>query len=144
MLTSLQGGISRGLPAWTTGLAASERPTSPMTTLASVRVARHPDFDRVVLEFSGDDLPGYHVEYVDRPLRECGSGNAVQVAGDEELTRPAPDTSSPRLPSDSETPTYSGQLSRTAADGSPIAQGRLSRWEKGSSVCLLGEKQQTP
>jgi hypothetical protein len=27
-------------------------------------------------------VPGYTVEYVDRPVRECGSGHAVEIAGD--------------------------------------------------------------
>jgi hypothetical protein len=71
-----------GPGVWTAGIVAGERPEARMTTLESVRVARHPEFDRVVLEFSGDDLPGYRLEYVDRPIRECGSGEVVQVAGD--------------------------------------------------------------
>jgi hypothetical protein len=67
---------------WTVGIVASERPTAPMATLRSVRAARHPEYDRVVLEFAGEELPGYHLEYVDRPIRECGSGETVEVAGD--------------------------------------------------------------
>jgi hypothetical protein len=45
-------------------------------------VARNEGFDRFVLEFMGDELPSYHVEYVDKPVRQCGSGDAVHVAGD--------------------------------------------------------------
>ena len=67
---------------WTTGVVAMEKPQSFMTTLTSVRAARHPEFDRVVLEFSGDGLPGYHLEYVDRPVRACGSGEVVPMPGD--------------------------------------------------------------
>jgi hypothetical protein len=39
-------------------------------------------FDRVVLEFLGSGVPGYRVEYVDRPNIECGSGDSTPVAGD--------------------------------------------------------------
>jgi hypothetical protein len=50
--------------------------------LRAVRTASHEGFDRVVFEFGGARLPGYHVEYVDKPVRQCGSGAAVPVAGD--------------------------------------------------------------
>jgi hypothetical protein len=49
--------------------------------LVGVRSAQHPDFDRIVFEFRGD-LPSYHVEYIDKPIRHCGSGNPVSLAGD--------------------------------------------------------------
>lgn len=70
------------LGEWTSGIVDQPRPRVLMTTLTSVRVARHPGFDRVVLEFPGDELPGYHVEYLDRPVRACGSGETVNVDGD--------------------------------------------------------------
>ncbi|HWS55304.1 MAG TPA: hypothetical protein VN228_14300, partial [Pyrinomonadaceae bacterium] len=50
--------------------------------LRAVRTASHEKFDRVVFEFAGARPPGYRVEYVDRPVRQCGSGEAVPVAGD--------------------------------------------------------------
>ena len=31
---------------------------------------------------SGDWLPGYHAEYVDRPLHQCASGDAIYPVGD--------------------------------------------------------------
>ena len=27
-------------------------------------------------------MPGYKVEYIDKPVRQCGSGNTVPIAGD--------------------------------------------------------------
>lgn len=51
------------------------------TVLKSVRTGRHEHFDRVVFEFDVG-LPGYHVEYVDKPVRQCGSGDTMPVAGD--------------------------------------------------------------
>lgn len=50
--------------------------------MQAVRAGRHEHFDRIVFEFAGDQVPGYHVEYVDRPVRECGSGHTVELAGD--------------------------------------------------------------
>lgn len=49
--------------------------------LRSVRAARHEGSDRVVWEFSGG-RPGVHVEYVDEPVRACGSGFPVELPGD--------------------------------------------------------------
>jgi hypothetical protein len=51
-------------------------------TLRDVRVGVNQGFDRVVLEFLGGGVPGYRVEYVDRPVHHCGSGDPVPVAGD--------------------------------------------------------------
>ena len=50
--------------------------------LADVRSATHGDFDRVVFEFLGGDLASYHIEYIDKPVRSCGSGEVVPFAGD--------------------------------------------------------------
>jgi hypothetical protein len=66
----------------TIGIVSRERPSAPVAVLRSVRTATHEGFDRVVFEFEGDRVPGYHVEYVDKPVRACGSGEPVSVAGD--------------------------------------------------------------
>jgi hypothetical protein len=49
--------------------------------LTAVRAAGHEGYDRVVFEFQGR-VPGYHVEYVDRPVRDCGAGEPRPIAGD--------------------------------------------------------------
>lgn len=53
--------------------------------MSEVRSARHGNYDRVVFEFSGAELPGYHIKYIDKPVSACGSGNVVQLAGDGRL-----------------------------------------------------------
>jgi hypothetical protein len=72
-----------GADTWTAGVVKRERsgggPGS--VTLTAVRSARQEGFDRVVFEFAGDALPGYHLEYVDRPIIRCGSGEPTEVAG---------------------------------------------------------------
>ena len=50
--------------------------------LKEVRTGRHTGYDRTVFEFEGDELPGYFIEYIDKPVRECGSGNTVELDGD--------------------------------------------------------------
>jgi hypothetical protein len=49
--------------------------------LRTVHTAAQVGYDRIVFELSGDSLPGYHVEYSDRPARRCGSGDVVPVSG---------------------------------------------------------------
>jgi len=67
---------------WTAGVVKREGPVAPPSAqLSAVRAARQEGFDRVVIEFAGGALPGYHVEYVDKPLIRCGSGEPTQVAG---------------------------------------------------------------
>lgn len=66
----------------TAGIIDERRADSPVATLTAVRTGRHTGFDRVVFEFSGERVPGYHTEYIDRPARQCGSGAAVPLEGD--------------------------------------------------------------
>lgn len=65
---------------WSAG-TREKRGGGGSATLVGVRVARNEGFDRIVFQFAGDRLPGYHVEYVDRPVRQCGSGDPVPLAG---------------------------------------------------------------
>jgi hypothetical protein len=66
---------------WTAGVVGVERPAVGVAVLDAVRTARHEGFDRVVFELSSA-VPGYHLEYVDRPVRSCGSGEPVPLPGD--------------------------------------------------------------
>jgi hypothetical protein len=66
--------------AWTAGLTV--KPGSEMTTLTEVRSAVHDEFERIVFAFGPGPTPGYKVEYIDRPVRQCGSGDVVELPGD--------------------------------------------------------------
>ena len=57
------------------------RPGARPGILRVTRAVQHPRYDRIVFEFSGDSLPGYHVEYASRPVRRCGSGDPVSLVG---------------------------------------------------------------
>jgi hypothetical protein len=50
--------------------------------LREVRTGEHTNFDRIVFEFDGREVPGYHIEYIDKPVHQCGSGDVVALAGD--------------------------------------------------------------
>jgi hypothetical protein len=59
----------------------SSDPSADRVLLDDVRVGREGDVERVVFEFRGDVAPGYEVRYIDRPVRESGSGDEIEVAG---------------------------------------------------------------
>lgn len=66
---------------WTAGVIDRPQLHAPAVTLIGVRTGSHDGFDRVVFEFA-ERVPGYHIEYIDRPVRKCGSGEVTQVGGD--------------------------------------------------------------
>lgn len=69
-----------------TGGITEKKPGSESAALLNeIRTAAHDNFDRVVFEFDEPTLPGYHIEYIDKPVRQCGSGNAVQLKSDGRL-----------------------------------------------------------
>lgn len=56
-------------------------PSPPTAQLRGVRVTADSGFDRVVFEFADSVLPGYQIEYPEGPIRRCGSGDEVFLAG---------------------------------------------------------------
>jgi len=75
-----------------TGFAGTTAPIDRMggrrtgrPMLHAVEAGPGQGYDRVVFTFTLDSLPGYHVEYARGPVRRCGSGDPVSVAGSERL-----------------------------------------------------------
>ncbi|MEY2569488.1 MAG: hypothetical protein QOE35_4017 [Actinomycetota bacterium] len=66
------------------GLSEVSVPAGKQGLLKAVRAAHQDGFDRAVFEFE-DQVPGYKVGYVDRPVIEDGSGKTVEVQGDSVL-----------------------------------------------------------
>lgn len=64
------------------GIVDYRPPPRAVAILSDVRAARHEGFDRIVFEFAGGAPPGYHVEYIDEPVRKCASGDVTTIAGD--------------------------------------------------------------
>ena len=74
----------RPIPAQFNGTAGTvqrNHPLTPPAVLVEVDDDACQDFERFVFEFEGG-VPGYKVRYVDKPIRDCGAGNVVPVAGD--------------------------------------------------------------
>jgi hypothetical protein len=61
-------------------------------TLSGVRFGRNAGFDRMVLDFAGGVIPAYRVSYASGPVRGCGSGDVVPVAGQGRLVVHLPST----------------------------------------------------
>jgi hypothetical protein len=57
------------------------RDAAPAAVLRDVRTGTHDGFERVVFTFDAR-VPGYHVEYVDKPVYHCASGEPLWLAGD--------------------------------------------------------------
>ena len=68
--------------AGTAGITDKKYEVKGAALLREVRAAAHNGFDRVVFEFEGAEMPSYHVEYIDKPVRACGSGDVVPLKGD--------------------------------------------------------------
>jgi hypothetical protein len=66
----------------TAGIIDKKREIKGVAVLQEVRTAQHEGYDRIVFEFEGAELPGYHIEYIDKPVRSCGSGDVVPLKGD--------------------------------------------------------------
>jgi len=66
----------------TAGIVEKKSPNAEPALLKAVRTGNHESFDRVVFEFEGNAIPGYHIEYVDKPVRDCGQGAVVPISGD--------------------------------------------------------------
>jgi hypothetical protein len=55
----------------------------PLPMLSALRTGVQSEHERFVIELeTPGGLPGYHVEYVDRPLYDCGSGEPTYPVGD--------------------------------------------------------------
>jgi hypothetical protein len=56
-----------------------------IATLSDARAGAHTGFDRFVIEFADENVPGYQIEYVTDPQFTCGAGFEVTSAGNAAL-----------------------------------------------------------
>lgn len=90
--------------------------------LEDVRVAAHDGFDRIVWEFAGEDVPSYRIRYVEPPVREDGSGNEVEVAGEAFLEVSLTPASGVDLSGEDYRETYEGPRRIDAPPGGVVAE----------------------
>lgn len=65
---------------WTAGIVQRVRQRGVQTQVG-VRFGKHVGYERVVFEFD-ESVPGYHLEYIDKPVRDCAAGHVRPIAGD--------------------------------------------------------------
>jgi len=65
------------------GVVQVKRAGAP-AVLHALRSVEKDAFDRVVFEFR-ERMPGYHIAYVEKPVRDCGSGDARRIDGNARL-----------------------------------------------------------
>lgn len=82
--TTSQSVLPDTISSWTAGIVhdSTRIPPDTFAIVQEVRTARHDDYERIVFEFRGSDVAGFHIEYIDEPVRECGSGKPLYLPGD--------------------------------------------------------------
>lgn len=128
-------GGSSTIPGSSTGLASSVPPDStaggrpplntparePRSHLTAVRVGPRALGDRVVFEFD-TVVPGYSIDFVDRPVTEDGSGREVAVKGAAILQVRMENASSARLDGEKVVVTYTGPKRITTSGASVVTE----------------------
>jgi hypothetical protein len=100
--------------------------TFPIPVVQAARTGVNEGFDRFTIELGdGAGMPGYHVEYVDKPLHQCGSGQEIFPVGDawlEVRLEPAqahPDEGRPTLSGREMPANFEGVVSLVVAVSTP-------------------------
>lgn len=73
---------------WATQAAHQERSPAEApgnARLERVEITEKSGYDRVAFTFREAALPGYTIRYAERPIRQCGSGRPVELAGNARL-----------------------------------------------------------
>jgi hypothetical protein len=67
---------------WIANTRSSEHSVTDIALLGDLRTSMSPAYERIVFVFRSASLPNWHIEYIDKPIRSCGSGELVPLAGD--------------------------------------------------------------
>ena len=77
---------ARGMDLPTPTIAASSADASriddTIPVVRALRIGGHNERDRLVFEFAGQGLPAWKIEYVARPLTDCGGADTVATTGE--------------------------------------------------------------
>lgn len=72
-----------GIFEGTLGVTEKKNPNAKgYPTLVNLFIARYGNYDGMMFEFAGTEVPSYRVEYIDGPIRSCGSEEVVPVGGE--------------------------------------------------------------
>ncbi|RFU22466.1 AMIN-like domain-containing (lipo)protein [Geodermatophilus marinus] len=118
--------------------------SGPTAHLADARAAGHDGFDRFVLEFERDALPGYRVEYVEPPVTEDPSGREVALAGRAVLRVQAAPASGVDLSGDEPRTTYPDRGVVNVPDGEVLLEAVQTGDFEGVLTWHLGLEERVP
>ncbi|MCZ2824721.1 MULTISPECIES: AMIN-like domain-containing (lipo)protein [unclassified Modestobacter] len=118
--------------------------TGPTAHLTDVRTAGHDGFDRVVLEFAGDAVPGYRVSYVEPPITEDGSGAEIAVPGQAFLEVRVAPASGVDLSGSEPRETYTGPDRVAPSDGGVVTEVVETGDFEGQLAWTIGLDQRVP
>lgn len=69
------------LPPWSTQAVNVTQMPDAAPVVADLRAGEHERFNRFVIELEGAEVPSYTINYLDEPVRECGSAREVDLTG---------------------------------------------------------------
>lgn len=119
-----------------TGQSAGTAPTS----VATVDVARHEGFDRIVFHIAGDGLAGWDVRYV-KSAQSQGSGDPLEVAGSAVLEVTLTNMG---YPQDVDGPSYDGPPRIHPTDTKAIREIVNDNIYEGQHVFFVGTARELP
>lgn len=118
--------------------------SGPVAHLSDVRVAGHEGFDRFVLEFEGDRVPGYRVSYVEPPITEVASGRPVELAGSAFLEVRTTPASVVDLSGESAEQVYDGPQRVAPPEGGVITEAVGTGGVEAELVWTIGLAERVP
>lgn len=79
-VTACGGNEISTVDPWSTAPRFSPSEISDVAQIDEIRTAGHQDYDRIVIVFSSDQLPGYAVRFIEEAPTACGSGQVVDIS----------------------------------------------------------------
>ena len=121
----------------------STPPLAQRAHLTGVRAAVHDGADRVVFEFE-PVVPGYKLDYAQRPVTEDGSGDEVPVSGAAVLEVRMENASGVRFEGERVVPTYTGPKRLRPSDASLVTELVFVGDFEGVLTWVVGLRQRVP
>lgn len=123
----------------------SSAPVEPRAYLTGVRAEALPGgASRVIFEFD-PVVPGYTIDYVERPVTEDGSGDEVTVEGEAVLSVRMENAAGARIDGDRVTPTYTGPARVPATGNAAVVTEAVDTGDfEGVVTWALGLRKRVP
>lgn len=149
--TTAAGAVTSRVPSTTAGSALVTPPVSTarverrahLTDVTATASGDQPGGSRVVFEFDGV-VPGYSIDYVQRPVTEAGSGDDVAVDGQAVLEVRFENASGARFEGEKVVRTYTGPDRVKPVGGGVVAEVVEAGDFEGVMTWVVGLRQRVP